>query len=364
MGTRTGERTPLGEIACFDGGLTELADRTWAWLQPNGGLGESNSGLVVGDGAALIVDTLWDEELTAAMLAAFVPVCERSGAPIEHLFNTHGDGDHWYGNGLLGAGVEIIATAPAIEQMRAEPPSMLTRLAPVGTLAGLAGRVPLLPGAGRLRGLAGFGSMLSSYEFGGIDPRVPEHSFAEETTIDVGGRRVELSFIGPAHTVGDAIAWVPDTRTVFAGDILFNGVVPIMWAGPVGNWIVALERIEALEPAVVVGGHGPVGDLAAVRALHDYWVWLRDRVRAAGPDVDAAKLAAELVGSPDYAPWRDWRNPERTLVNVARIAATERGGSSEIGTVERLKLIAAMGELAERSEERATTGPDVEGTDR
>ena len=232
MGTSTGERTPLGDVAGFDGGLTEVAPGTWAWLQPNGGLGESNAGLVVGESAALLVDTLWDERLTATMLAAVVAVCERAGAPLGHLFNTHGDGDHWYGNGLLGAGVEIVASAPAVEQMRSEPPSMLTRLAPVGTVAGLAGRVPLLPWADRFRGLSSFGSMLGNYEFGGIDPRVPERSFTEATTLDVGGRSVELSFVGPAHTVGDAIAWVPDTRTVFAGDILFNGVMPIMWAGP------------------------------------------------------------------------------------------------------------------------------------
>jgi len=48
MGTRTGETTPLGEAAGFDGGLVAIADRTWAWLQPNGGLGESNAGLVIG----------------------------------------------------------------------------------------------------------------------------------------------------------------------------------------------------------------------------------------------------------------------------------------------------------------------------
>jgi glyoxylase-like metal-dependent hydrolase (beta-lactamase superfamily II) len=348
MGTSIGEITPLGNPVAFDGGAIEVANRTWAWIQPNGGLGESNAGLVAGDDAALLVDTLWDERLTAAMLAAFMPVCERAGAPIEHLFNTHGDGDHWYGNGLLGAGVEIVASAPAIAQMRSEPPSMLTRLAPVGTIAGLAGRVPLVPGAGRLRGLGDFGSMLSAYEFGGIEPRVPGHSFEAELTLDVGGRAVELSFVGPAHTVGDAIAWVPDTRTLFAGDILFSGVTPIMWAGPVCNWIAALERIEALEPAAVIGGHGPVGGLAEVHALRDYWTWLREQVRAEGPDLDARRLAERLVRSDGYAPWRDWPNRERTLVNVTRIAATEHGGSSEIGTLERMRLIAAMGELGER----------------
>jgi len=348
MGTSIGETTPLGNPVAFDGGLTEVAERTWAWVQPNGGLGESNAGLIVGDGASLLVDTLWDERLAAAMLDALIPVCERAGAPIAHLFNTHGDGDHWYGNGLLGAGVEIVASAPAIAQMRAEPPSMLTRLTPVGTIAGLAGRVPLLPGAGRLRGLAAFGSMLSAYEFGGIEPRVPEHPFDAERVLDVGGRAVTLTLVGPAHTVGDAIAWVPDVRTAFAGDILFNGVTPIMWAGPVGNWIAALERIEALDPAVVVGGHGPVGGIGEVRALCDYWTWLREEVGAAGADIDAPKLAERLIGSNGYAPWREWPNPERTLVNIARIAATERGGPSEIGTAERLKLIAAMGELGER----------------
>ena len=57
-GTRVGEPTPLGEPASFAGGLVEVADRTWAWLQPNGGLGESNAGLVIGQGESLLVDTL------------------------------------------------------------------------------------------------------------------------------------------------------------------------------------------------------------------------------------------------------------------------------------------------------------------
>jgi cyclase len=348
MGTTIGERTPLGDPVAFEGGLVELADRTWAWVQPNGGLGESNAGLVVGDGEALLVDTLWDERLTAAMLTAMEPVLERSGAPIGQLFNTHGDGDHWYGNGLLGAGVEMIASAPAVEQMRAEPPSLLTRMAPVVTASGLLGRVPLLPWGDRMRGLAAFGEMLGAYEFDGIHPRAPDRSFTAEAKLEVGGRSVELTFVGPAHTIGDAIAWVPDAATVFAGDILFNEAMPIMWAGPVGNWIAALERIESLQPRVVLGGHGPVGDLAAIGLLRSYWTWLREQVVEAGDDPDAMTLAERLIESSEFDPYRSWSNPERTLVNVARISATERGGSSEIGTGERIRLIAAMGALAER----------------
>src|SRR4029079_3542399 len=101
-----------------------------------------------------------------------------------------------------------------------------------------------------------------------------EHPCAAARTIDVGGRSVELSFVGPAHTVGDAIAWVPDTRAVFGGDILVNDVTTVMWAGPVGNWIVALERIEALEPAAVVGGHGPGGGAGQGRGARAQPAWV------------------------------------------------------------------------------------------
>ena len=177
------------------------------------------------------------------------PVTAAAGAPIGQLFNTHGDGDHWYGNGLLPAAAPITASEPAIAQMRAEPPSLLTRMGPVASAAGLLGRVPMMPGAARMRGLGAFNDLLSHYEFKGIDPRVPDRSFADSTELDVGGRRVELTFVGPAHTVGDSIAWLPDARICFAGDILFNGVMPIMWAGPVGNWIAALDLIEGHEPA-------------------------------------------------------------------------------------------------------------------
>ena len=91
--------TLAGAPARFPGGLREVAPRTWAWLQPNGGLGESNAGLVVGDGASLLVDTLWDERLTRRMLDAMAPAL--ADAPLRRAFVTHPDGDHWWGNAAL-----------------------------------------------------------------------------------------------------------------------------------------------------------------------------------------------------------------------------------------------------------------------
>src|SRR3954451_23865234 len=92
------EQSLFGKPARFEGGLHELAPGVFAWLQPNGEWGESNAGLVVGDGAALLVDTLWDPRLTGRMLDA---VNARVGVPIRVTVNTHSDGDHVWGNQLL-----------------------------------------------------------------------------------------------------------------------------------------------------------------------------------------------------------------------------------------------------------------------
>src|SRR5436305_7980941 len=97
----------LGQPARYPAGLRDLGGGLFAWLQPNGGLGESNAGLVVGDEESLLIDTLWDLRLTRRMLDGFARYVER--APIKWLVNTHGDSDHCWGNQLV-SGAEIIAT--------------------------------------------------------------------------------------------------------------------------------------------------------------------------------------------------------------------------------------------------------------
>ena len=106
-------------------GLVELGDGCLAYLQPDGGWGWSNAGLVVGDGGSLLVDTLFDLRLTQEMLDAMAPVT--ATAPIATLVNTHANGDHCYGNQLVDH-AEIIATTAAAHEMTDVPPSLLAGL--------------------------------------------------------------------------------------------------------------------------------------------------------------------------------------------------------------------------------------------
>ena len=112
----------------YSKGLHDLGDGCHAWLQPDGGWGWSNSGLVTGGGASLLVDTLFDLVTTRQMLDGIRPLTDR--APLTTVVNTHSDGDHCFGNELVASpGVEIIAsdaaarliTQHAVEEISALP---------------------------------------------------------------------------------------------------------------------------------------------------------------------------------------------------------------------------------------------------
>ncbi len=236
--------------AGYTTGLHELGDACFAYLQPDGGWGWSNAGLVVGDGVSLLIDTLFDLRLTAEMLAAMQPAL--ATAPLGTLVNTHANGDHCYGNQLVG-GIEIIASEKAAHEMAEVPPAMLAQLnAAPGELGDL------------------FRGFFGAFQFDGIELTLPTRTFEGRLDIEVGGRIVELIEVGPAHTAGDVIAYVPDSKTVYTGDLLFIGGTPIVWAGPLGNWIAACDLMLGMDIDTVVPGHGPLTDKAGIAAVRDY----------------------------------------------------------------------------------------------
>ena len=282
----------------FSKGLHELGDGCFAYLQPDGSWGWSNAGLVVGDGVSLLVDTLFDLRLTAEMLGSMAAVTRT--APIGTLVNTHANGDHCYGNELVD-GAEIIASAATAHEMGEVPPAMLAAL-------------------NRAEGEVGalFRHFFGSFEFEGIEVRMPTRTFEGRLDVEVGGRAVELIEVGPAHTRGDTIAYVPDAKTVYTGDILFIGGTPIVWAGPLSNWVAACDLMLGMDVETVVPGHGPVTDKAGVAAVRDYLAFVDAEAtarHAAGVDAweAARQIAAEVGARPEF---RGWSEFGRISVNV------------------------------------------------
>ena len=319
-----------------------------AWLQPNGSWGESNAGVVVGDGASVLVDTLWDVRLTGRMLAAMQPVVER--APIAKVVNTHSEGDHWWGNELV-AQAEAVSTQAAAQVMAGQSPREMVRFARAGAALRLAGRAPVpypkrdaVVTAGRF-----VEEVLRPFDFGGVRLSTPTRTFRGELAFEVGGRELRLIEVGPAHTPGDLIVHVPDARTVFAGDILFIGVTPVMWAGPAEGWLAALERMVDSGAETFVPGHGPVCGVAEIVALADYWRWLEAAARrrlAAG--ASPAAVARELVLGEEIAArgFGDWLDPERAVISVRTIDAHRRGVARPPGPRDVVAAFARMALLA------------------
>jgi glyoxylase-like metal-dependent hydrolase (beta-lactamase superfamily II) len=331
------ERSLLGEATRFAGGLHDVADGVLAWLQPNGDWGESNAAVVVGSGEALLVDTLWTPWLTRRMLNAVVAQVQ---APISTVVNTHSDGDHTWGNQLV-AHAQIVATRKAAHIIREESPTPLQR---TRALAPVLGRVPPTRTFG-----AYMARMLAPYDFSAVRVTPPGREFAGSLELRVGGRDVRLHEVGPAHTPGDLIVHVPDAQAVIAGDVMFIGVHPVMWAGPASNWIAALDRILEHEPAVVVPGHGPTGTVAEVRELRDYLAWLEAAAvpRLGGGETPPA-IATALARSDEFraAPWSSWLGPERMVITVATIDRHRRGAAGTVGSRERVRLFSQVAAVA------------------
>ena len=237
----------------FTQGLYTLSDDCHVWLEPDGGWGFSNSRLVVGNGQSLLIDTLFDPPMTENMVAHMHDLVEHR--PITTLFNTHSDGDHWFGNQIV-TGADIIATETSATEMRFKGPASIDRLRQ-------------LPGETGDFAREAFGP----FDWENVTPTFPTTTFDRELALDVGGTEVQLLNLGPAHTGGDAIAWVPGSKTLFAGDLLFNGGTPIVWAGPVEGWIRACDAMEELGAETVVPGHGPVPAVQTISYAPDD-VWL------------------------------------------------------------------------------------------
>jgi cyclase len=309
-------------------GLQELGDGCFGYLQPDGGWGWSNAGLIVGDGASLLVDTLFDLRLTADMLDSMSALTD--AAPIGSLVNTHANGDHCYGNSEVAErwpSASIVASTAAADEMGDVPPAMLHALneAPgdVGDL---------------------FRSFFGEFDFGGIELTLPTTTFDDQLVVDVGGRTVELIEVGPAHTEGDVIVHVPDCATVYTGDILFIGGTPIVWAGPLSNWVAACDRMLDMDVQTVVPGHGPITDSAGITAVREYLAFVDAEAsgrHAAGIDAfDAARDIAALLGAD--ARFSELGEYGRIAVNVDTVYRSLDAAHESPDVVEQFRRMASL----------------------
>jgi cyclase len=315
---------PPAMAGSYTRGLHELGDSLYAYLQPDGGWGWSNAGLVCDGEHSLLVDTLFDLRLTERMLTEMRRAAP-AAARIDTLVNTHANGDHCYGNQLVGD-ARIVASGRTAAQMSELPPAAFAAL------------VEQAPNMGEVG--AFFLDCFGGFHFDGIELVLPTQTFDGEVTLHVGAKEVRLIEVGPAHTRGDTLALLPSERVLFSGDILFHGAHPIAWAGPVSNWIDACDRILEMDLEVIVPGHGPLADKHAVSECKAYFEYLYAQGRRCHAEGMSPVAAARSIAMDR---WAQWGESERLAVNIATIYR-ELDGTQE--PAEALVAFSQMAELA------------------
>jgi glyoxylase-like metal-dependent hydrolase (beta-lactamase superfamily II) len=220
----------------------------------------SNAGFVVTATGVVLIDALGSPELARELQAEVARVT--SGKTVTHVIVTHYHADHIYGLQVFrDAGATVIAHRDARLYLNSD--TAQARLQ--------ASREELFPWVDETTRL------------------VPADRWLEgPTPLEVGGVRLELLPVGPAHTPEDLAVWVPALRTLFAGDLVFRGRVPFVGQADSARWLEGLDTVLALAPAVIVPGHGPpsTDGRADLQLTRDYLGYLRETMGEAARNME------------------------------------------------------------------------------
>ena len=232
-------------------------------------------GLIVGEQDALLVDTRSTMVQAQELLRDIAQVTR---LPVAHVVNTHGHADHAFGNA---------AFRPAAIWAHARCPAFLRRTAP-DQWEWLRETHPSL--ADELAWEHGTGEP-------GWAPTLPDRLVAESALIDLGGRAVELRYLGRGHTDHDLVVIAPDAGVVFVGDLLENGAppqfddgFPLDWPGTLLALLAIVERAPPAGGAwTVVPGHGEPAGVDFVRGQ----AALLDLIASLGRAINTGQMLME-----------------------------------------------------------------------
>lgn len=277
--------------------LVEVADRVYAYVQPDGSWYINNTGFVVGPDSVISIDACSTERRTRAFRDRIASV---TPAPVEMLINTHHHGDHTYGNSVMGT-----RTIVGHENCRTELLAF---------------------------GIPGDTGIWDPVEWGELTLAPPTVTFTDRLRLWSGDSPLEVSYVGqPAHTNNDSLVWLPQQGVLFCGDLLFNGGTPFLLMGSVLGAIDVLTNVLAPIPATtIVPGHGAPCDHTLIPTVVGYLEFV---VATAKAGRSAGLTPLEAAREADLGEYASWLDSERIVGNLHRAYAdlSETDGGAERG---------------------------------
>jgi cyclase len=270
--------------------LRELAPDVYAYVQRGGpGLssaGISNAGLIAGEDHLMAIDGLGAPLQTKAFIAASSEAT--GGKTFRRLINTHHHADHVAGNQYF-LPAEILSHPYCRQEVLktvATTPHMWEKRE--GWADGTEERKVVPPGT----------------------------TFEDKLTYYYGDTVVEFRFVGPAHTWGDVVAYLPQHKILFAGDVGFFYVAPYAHNASVPGWLATVDKILAMDVETILPGHGPIGGKQELAEMAEYFKLLQ---REARKRFDAGMSPGRAAADIRLGRFDNWLGPERIVMNTVRL---------------------------------------------
>ncbi len=152
----------------------------------------------------------------------------------------------------------------------------------------------------------------------GASIRKADEIFDREKTIDLGGVRVRLIYVGPAHTLGDTALFVEEDKVLFSGDLAMKNIFPAfaMPQSSMRTWLASLDLLDRLGATQFVGSHGDLADAAIIGANRALLAALQRRAIALKREGQSANAAGRLLVEEFKAQYPAWDQPVRVLSAV------------------------------------------------
>lgn len=208
--------------------------------------------------------------------------------PVELVINTHVHDDHWLGNGFFAQmGIRVLGSDDFIHNARIDSPSRIqTHISP------------------------------EAYTL--TVPTLPSEIISSDKMLKIGNLELQLHLMKKkAHSDKDLVVFLPKSKTLFAGDLVFNDRLPSLIGGDINGWIDALEELKKLKATTIIGGHGFRTDKKAADMTYNYLTDMRSQVRAAIVSGISIDETVAKVTMPKYESYRMYKTLHRGNVEVS-----------------------------------------------
>lgn len=275
--------------------LRQLAPNVYAYMQGGGpGLsaaGVSNAGLIAGSDFLLAIDALQGPIPAKSFIA---DAKKATGKDVGRLILTHHHGDHVNGNQFF-THAEILSHPYCQSEVVKAIPNTPKMWMPTPGVADVAEERKLVP---------------------------PTVTFKDDFVYNIGGTQVQFRCVGPAHTWGDVVAYLPQHKIVFLGDVGFFWVAPYANNSHITKWIDVCNAILGWDVDVLVPGHGPIGGKKELAEMAEYFKVLGVEARKR---YDAKMTAGAASADIRLGRFDNWIGPERLIMDTVRWYAEWNG---------------------------------------